>query len=366
MKIVALLTDVFGAVGGIQTFNRSLAKALDEIAQDREWKVSLLVLNDRREGVEAHSYFNGYRTRYRPFGHDKRRFAFAAFRESLDADVVVVGHVNFTPLALGLPSLRGLKVLLVVYGVEVWRRLPLLQLLGVRRASRILSISGHTRTMMESHNRLDGARFDIVPPSLDPISDTEIKLRSREELALPLGHMILSVARLKADERYKGIDRVIEALPAVLEVVPDAFYVVVGDGTDRDRLERLARDMEVGDKVIFAGRVDDGLLASFYDGCDVFVLPSWGEGFGIVFLEAMYFSKACVGARAGAIPEVIAEGETGLLIDPKNTDSLADSIIRMLEDESLRRGMGDAGKERLEREFSFQAYRRRIETALLS
>ena len=95
---------------------------------------------------------------------------------------------------------------------------------------------------------------------------------------------MLAVTRLVSTEDYKRIDLVIKAMPAILRHVPDAFCVVVGHGGDRSRLERLAQETNVADRVIFTGFVADELLPSYYDACDLFVLPSLREGFGIVFL----------------------------------------------------------------------------------
>jgi len=365
MKILVLLTDLFDAVGGIQTFNRALVKALDEIAEERGWKMTVLVLNDRGGNTTANRYFNPERTQYLPFSRKKSSFVASTFRESLNASIIILGHVNFAPLAAGLRLLHPrLEMLLTVYGVDVWRKLSVLQLLGVKQINRILSISASTRNQMISRNGLHGKRFNILPCTLEPFYGSGIASRSREELSLPKGKMILSVSRLDASERHKRIDSVIEAMPEVLKKVPDAFYVVVGDGEDRQRLEEITRDAGVSDKVIFAGRVSDDLLPSYYQTCNAFVLPSLKEGFGIVFLEAMYYAKPCIGARAGGIPEVIEDGKTGFLTEPGDAKTLTDYFIRLLDNKTLRLAMGQAGKERLEREFSFERFRKRLEIVL--
>lgn len=365
MRVVVLLTDLFDATGGIQTFNRAFVKALDEIAKERGWKVTLLVLNDRGGNNIAHRYFDPDRTQYRPFGRRKSNFVASTLRESLNASIIILGHINFSPLATGLRLLNPrIEIFLAVYGIDVWRRLSVLQRLGVKQVNRILSISASTRDQMASRNGLSGKLFDILPCTLEPYYGNGSVSKSREELQLPKGKMILSVSRLDASERNKGIDKVIEAMPLVLKQVPDAFYAVVGDGKDRRRLEDTASEVGVQDKVIFAGRVTDKLLPAYYQAGDVFVLPSLNEGFGIVFLEAMYYAKPCIGARTGGIPEVIEDGKTGFLVEPGDTQALADNLIRFLKDDNLRHAMGEAGKDRLEGEFSFERFRGRLETVL--
>lgn len=361
MRFLVLLTDLFDAVGGIQTFNRALVKALDEIAGNNGDKMSVLVLNDGGISELARAYTTPQRTEYRGFAGNRRRFVLAALRASREADVILFGHVHFTPMAF---AMNNVPKLLVVHGVDVWRRLFAFQRWGVGRIQHVLSVSRFTRDKMIKYNDVSSDCFSILPNTLDPCYKNRKILKSREELGLPQGPMILSVSRLAAFEHYKRIDAVIEAMPAVLQKVPEACYVLVGDGADRARLEQIAKRARVAHRVFFIGRVSDDRLPLYYQACDLFVLPSLKEGFGIVFLEAMYYAKPCIGARSGGIPEVIEEGKTGLLVEPDNAESLTGAMVRLLTHDSLRQAMGKAGQQRLEREFSFEMFRQRLEKVL--
>jgi glycosyltransferase involved in cell wall biosynthesis len=165
---------------------------------------------------------------------------------------------------------------------------------------------------------------------------------------------------LSPDDSYKNLDYVIRAMPDVQRRVPDAHLVIVGHGSDRRRLEAVARDAGAADIVHFAGFVAAERLPSFYQHCDVFVLPSVGEGFGIVFLEAMFFAKPCLGARATAVPEVIEHGVSGWLCDPTELDRLHAPIADLLLDSELSTRLGAAGQRRLVEHFSFDAFRARV------
>jgi len=361
MNILVLLTDLFDKVGGIPTFNRALVKALDGIATERDWKVTILVLNDSGTSNLVNSYTTPSRTCYKGFAGSKSNFILSGLQASQDANLVLIGHVHITPIALAM--MRSTKML-VVHGIDVWKRLSVLERLEVSRIDQILSVSSFTREQMVKHNRIAWDRFSIFPNTLDPFYGNHRTPRSRQELGLPPGRLILSVSRLDESERYKGIDTIIEALPLVLEELPDAFYVVVGDGADRLRLADKAENNGVRERVFFAGRVPDDLLPYYYQACDVFTLPSIKEGFGIVFLEAMYYAKPCIGVRAGGTPEVIKDGITGILTEPGNIKALADTLVRLLSNEKLRLTMGQAGKTRLEHEFSFGVFRQRLEGIL--
>ncbi len=164
-------------------------------------------------------------------------------------------------------------------------------------------------------------------------------------------------------ERRKGIDTLLEIIPALCRQFPSLRFTLAG--SDREPLppshrrrtdlflSRFAAD-PILPRVTFAGPVTDEELAQLYRRCDIFVAPSLYESFGIVFLEAMRASKPAVGCRAGGMPEVIAEGETGLLAEPGDAASLHSALATLIADPILRRKMGQAGRARFERHFSLE------------
>ena len=365
MHILLLLTDLFDKVGGIQTFNRSLVKALSDISEHRDWKITLLVLNDKENNTSGNLYINQSKVKYLSFNGSKFRFVISAFLNAFHSSILIIGHINYSFLA-GILKLFFIqtKIYLTVFGIDAARKLSCFQRFSLRHITKILSISEYTKNQILLFNTVEKSKFCIIPCTLEPFFDGGSSYSNRDSLSLPSGKMLLTVSRLDAHEKYKNIDLVIEAMPEVLKRVPDAFYVIVGDGSDKKRLEKLVVDLNLTGKIIFARKVSDELLASYYKLCDLFVLPSTQEGFGIVFLEAMYFAKPCIGANAGAIPEVVRDGKTGLLVDLNNKRKLADSTISLLLNTSLSESMGKAGKIELENKFSFEIFKQRIEATL--
>src|SRR5574341_502346 len=133
MKILVLLTDLFDTLGGIQSFNRCLVKALVDIAEQRQWGGIVLALNDRGSSNLVATYLKDTRWEYRAFGSARFRFVLASLRASLTADVVLCGHVHLSPLAWGMKVLRrGTQICLVVHGIEVWKRLTAFQRKAVK------------------------------------------------------------------------------------------------------------------------------------------------------------------------------------------------------------------------------------------
>jgi glycosyltransferase involved in cell wall biosynthesis len=296
------------------------------------------------------------------FSGSKRRFAISASLAARRARLTIVGHSHFLPL---MPFLGGTRKLLIVHGIEAWQKLSCLHRAGLGNISTFLSVSDFTARTMALTNGLDEDKFVRFPNTLDPFYAANCTGDpKRASLGLPAGRMVLTVSRLDSSEGYKNIDLVIRAMPEVIRQVPEAFCVIVGDGTDRSRLEGIARQHGIAEHVYFTGRVSDTDLSAYYQTSDLFVLPSTMEGFGIVFLEAMYYGKPCIGAQAGGVPEVIEDGHTGLLVGTDTPEPLAQSIIRVFSDNKLCCEFGRHGHQRLQQEFSREAFRSRLEAVL--
>jgi len=205
-------------------------------------------------------------------------------------------------------------------------------------------------------------RIAWLPDALDPVL-----IRAYQRMT-PVPHpsdndrvILLTVSRLSKADCYKGVDTVLEALPRVLDMSRQRVeYWIVGDGDDLPRQRQLARDQGVSEQVHFIGQVATEELVRCYAVCDVFVMPSKNEGFGIVFLEAMYFGKPVIASTEGASPEVVRHGETGLLVPYGDVNSLAGAMLALVENVPLRQQMGQAGRQRLLDQFTFDHFTYRL------
>lgn len=172
----------------------------------------------------------------------------------------------------------------------------------------------------------------------------------RREMGVPPdAFLILSVGRIVP---VKGHVHLIGALPEVLRRFPDAAVLIVGGGPLRRDLEARARSLGVADRVLLPGHRED--VAGVLEAADLFALPSLNEGLGLALVEAMAMGLATVASGVGGVPEVVVDGETGLLTPPRDAGALAKAILRLMEDEGLRRRMGEAGRERVCTHFSIE------------
>lgn len=139
--------------------------------------------------------------------------------------------------------------------------------------------------------------------------------------------VILTVGRMSAAERYKGHDRIIRCLEEVRIAVPQAVYLIVGTGDDQPRLESLSRWLGISEKVIFAGPVPVDQLVDHYALADVFAMPSTGEGFGIVFLEAAAAGLPVIGGDGDGSVDALADGAVGHIINTGDKTALVDALV---------------------------------------
>lgn len=178
--------------------------------------------------------------------------------------------------------------------------------------------------------------------------------RARLELNIPAGAPVLG--NIAFCERRKRQADLILAMPYVLRAHPETRLIIVGDGEERGRLAALAREMNLEDRVLFPGFRED--LENFYALFDVFLMVSEREGLCNSILEAYFFRRPVIAARAGGMPEIVEHGETGILIEPGRPDAIADAAVRLLGDPDLRRRMGGAGRVRVLERFNVDAMAR--------
>ena len=230
----------------------------------------------------------------------------------------------------------------VLVAISNWTRDLALAVLGD------LGLDGHGQRLRVIHPGTDPTHFR---PGADAVD-------LRERLGLPDRgtRWLVTVARL---QQHKGMDTVIAALPAILARAPDVRYAVAGTGPDRERLEKLANKLGLGDRVRFLGGVSDRELPALYNLASVYVGASRRaerlgvEGFGIALVEASACGRPVVAGNSGGIPDAVRDGETGFLVPPEEPAAFADAICRLLADPAAANRMGQNGRRAVETYFNW-------------
>ena len=275
---------------------------------------------------------------------------------------IVYSHLGLARAQAYVPSLLERPFAVFLHGVEAWGALAEADVRVLQQARLRLANSQFTASRVSDAHPSIG---EIVACPLALVEDGHSTVLATSADALPNeGPIVLVVGRMHAAEAYKGHDQLIEAWPAVIAQIPSANLVVVGDGSDRPRLEHKARLVAGGQRIHFLGFAPAALLDACYQQASVFALPSRGEGFGLVYLEAMAHALPCIGSRQDAARDVIVDGMTGHLVDQVDTAALSARIVQLLANERERQSMGEAGKRRLLTEFSEAAFGARLVAAL--
>jgi phosphatidylinositol alpha-1,6-mannosyltransferase len=236
------------------------------------------------------------------------------------------------PLAAAIAYLARCPLWIQVHGVEAWHELPPLYRRAIERADMITAVSRDTRRRLLSWADIDPARVKILPNTVDPRFSPGPKpgrLLARHDLDGK--KVLLTVSRLSAKERYKGHDRVLQALPQVLVSHPEAVYLIVGDGDDLSRLKTLAADLGIEKRVQFVGQIPAFDLCDYYRVADLLIMPSAAEGFGIVYLEALACGIAVITGNKDGSRDAIGDGVRGVAVDPEDVDEIARAIGRVFD-----------------------------------
>ena len=364
--IVGLFTEMLSA-GGVQRAGRHVAAVTATLASERGMTVRFLSLNDPqglhplRVGPSEFSV-SGY-------GRSKLQFVLAALRAAgRDPDLVIALHPHLAPIVWAMRT-RSWKFRSIVFahGIEVWQPLGWPRGAALRRADLLLGPSADTVQHLIFDQKIPAGKVQRLAWGLDP--EFEERIAAHIHADLPPGYpqnarVILTVGRWDPAERYKGADTLIEALPRLRQTSPDVFLVLVGGGEDRARLERLALDLGVSERTRFLQNLTQDELFACNANCEVFALPSRGEGFGLVFLEAMAHGKPVIAGAHGGALDVIEDGVTGLLVPYGDVARLCSALGSLLSDPVRARETGARGRDRLRSSFSFEQFQSRLRQIL--
>ena len=365
-RVVIGLFPELDAPGGIQRAGRHLAAVLTEFAANRGMDCRLLSLND---SPELHRMVLGGREFvFTGCQRSKGRFTVTALRAARrKAKLVVAGHPNLGPVAQAMRLVAPrIKSIVCTHGVEVWEPLGRLRQRALQKANLVLAPSKDTAEHVVAQQDVARERIRVLPWALDPQFEALLapNANSKPPGDFPNGRVILTVGRWVATERYKGMDTLITALPRLLTTWPELQLVLAGAGDDRGWLEDLVEKNGVERHVHFLSGLSYGELAACYSACEIFALPSRGEGFGLVYLEAMACGKPVIGGAHGGAPEIIQDGVTGYLVHHGDPIQLATAIQTLLADPVHGREMGARGKRTVEQEYRFAPFAKSLKKIL--
>lgn len=330
-RILMLLTDAYGGHGGIALVNRDLIEAISSdpavervVALPRVARLPLEgPLPDKVDfDISAVGSVGAY-----------LRAVMRAMRRG-PYDMVFCAHLNLLPLARVVATLLRVPMSLTIHGIDAWEpRQRAMTRWFARSADLVMSVSQVTLDRFRSWAPYPDEKCVVLPNAIH-LEKYAVGPKSREleeRYDVTGRRVVMTLGRLAGSERYKGFDRMLDALPRMIERVPDLVYIIAGDGGDRGRLEQKVHDLGLTEHVRFTGMVPEAEKPDHYRLADVYAMPSRGEGFGLVLLEAMACGIPAVASTRDGTREAMRDGLLGPIVDPLDTEALVDAVVASLD-----------------------------------
>ncbi len=330
-SVLFLTLKVFSATGGIEKVCRVAGKALNEIAEESDISVNIFSMYDKEEDFLL-KYFP--ESIFKGFGMRRLKFILSSIILGKSKDVVILSHINLLSVGFFIKMLSpGTKLILIAHGIEVWKTFSFIKRMMLRKCDLILPVSHFTKDTMIELNGFDEKNFTVFNNCLDPFlpepgnAEKDRILLDRYGLSTD-SSILMTLTRISDKEKYKGYDHVLHSVKKLKEACPSIRYLIVGkyDETEKKRIDEIIAQMDIKDYVIFAGFIPDDEIAAHFNLADVYVMPSKKEGFGIVFIEAMYYGVPVIAGNKDGSVDALAGGALGILVNPDNENEITEAI----------------------------------------
>ena len=360
-----LTLNIFSATGGIEKVCRIAGKALYEQSVQQQQRLRIWSMHDREGDAVDNPYFPT--ELYKCFGARKVGFVSRAIRQGARSRVVILSHINLLMIGWFIKKLSPrTQIILMSHGIEIWGRVSRAKAMMLSAVDEFWAVSQYTRQrIMESHG-MDGQKVKVLNNCLDPYLPLPKNISVPRGLAQRYGiapddKLLFTLSRLSSKEKYKGYDDVIDAL-SELKHLP-IKYLIGGkaDATELAQLQQRIQAAGLQQQVILAGYIPDAELAAHFAMSHCYIMPSSKEGFGIVFIEAMYYGVPVIGGNADGTTDALLQGKLGTLVPPGNIAAIREAILSVLS--SPQQHAPNA--QSLRQHFSYPVYKQKLQ-ALLS
>ena len=345
---------------------RIMGKALYESSVENDGMLHVASMYDRPADAVNNPYFpveifKGYRVK-------KMQFIKDMVMQGRRSDRVILSHINLLPLGWMIKKIApGTKVVLLAHGIEIWYRLPRWKQRMLRRCDGIVCVSQYTADTIAGMHRIDAGKCTVLNNCLDPFLPVpSVKRKDADVLRKyglgPTDKILFTLTRLSSKERYKGYDLVIRSVASLKKKYPGIKYLVAGkyDKAEKKFLDALIKTQDVKKEVVLVGFLPDKTLEEYFALADIYIMPSRKEGFGIVFIEAMYYGLSVIAGNADGSVDALACGQLGLLVDPGDTSQLTAAIESVL----TRPADYAPDHQMVVEHFSYENYKQKLTRAL--
>lgn len=343
-------------------------KAISESSNDVNCKFIALSLHDKENDTRYIESDN-----FKAFNSNKLGFILNVIRESLNSNIIILGHINLYPLGLLLKTF-GKNVILITHGIEVWHNFTFFKKILLLKSNMVFCVSDFTKNKILNNINIDSEKIRIVHNTIDPFFNTNVNKSIRRNIKTkysikPSTKVLLTVSRMRYWDREKGYERVLKIIPKLKSTFDDLKYFLIGpaDNDEILRISKLADDLNISSNFHILTDVSEKELPGFYDVADLFIMPSKKEGFGIAYLESLACGTPVLAGNKDGSLEPLMNGKLGFLTDPDDIDEITKKIINIFKNKEMK-NLTDPKylASAVYKEFGFDKFKSKIETALFN
>jgi glycosyltransferase involved in cell wall biosynthesis len=358
-RTLFLTLKVFAATGGIEKVCRVAGKALYEKAVSESGLFNLFAMYDKQSDADENRYFPS--ELFRGFTKRKIKFILHAVLHAKKYDVIILSHINLLLVGWLIKWIYPRKKLvLFAHGIEVWGDISRTKKNMLKRCDMLLAVSRYTGERLVQEHGIPTEKIEVLNNCLDPFlplgKEYVGSLRLRAKYGFQKEDIILfALTRISSKERYKGYDKVLQSLVALCQNYPTIKYLIAGshDEEEKKYLDTLTEQLGLAGKFKMAGFIPDEELVEHFLMSDMYVMPSMKEGFGIVFIEAMYYNLPVIAGNKDGSVDALLDGALGRLVDPMDIHQIAAAV----EANIIKPNEALPDRNLLLEHFSYEAYK---------
>jgi len=362
-KTLFLTLRTFSATGGIEKVCRILGKALYEDSIKNEGLVQIGSMYDKQQDAFNNTYFPT--ENFRGFGINKLNFIKEMVQAGAKSDVVILSHINLLLIGWLIKKIAPhTKIILLAHGIEIWYPLNEYKRKMLHYCDKILAVSHFTRNKVIEVHDLPKEKCLVLNNCLDPFLPLPSLHKKNEALLNKYGFsdtdkILMTLTRMSSKERYKGYDKVFEAIAILKIKYPHLKYLIAGSYDEREKefIDNLINKLGIQNRVVMPGYIEEEELEDHFALSDMYVMPSRKEGFGIVFIEAMYYGLPVIAGNIDGSADALLDGELGQLVDPGNVEKIATAIANVVENKNSF----IPDRNLLMQHFSYEAYKEKLD-----
>ncbi len=366
-NILFLTLKVFSATGGIEKVCKVIGKAIYSFSVEEKATIRVLSMYDQQEDADDNRYFTS--DIFKGFGKSKMKFIVEAIWMGRKKNHIVLSHINLLLVGRMIKLINpSAKIILIAHGIEVWGKLSWIQKMMLTSIDTFVSVSQFTSMKLQENQQIDPLKCKVINNCLDPFIPNISSVVNEDNIRMKYGFtndqkVMLTLTRISSKERYKGYDRVIEAMVNLIPRHPQLRYLLAGkyDSQEKQYLDQLIAHHGLKDFVVVPGFVSEEELDAHFSLADLYVMPSIKEGFGIVFIEAMHYGLPVIAGNMDGSVDALINGALGTLVNPLDTNEIEIAIDNILNDKNKYL----PNEELLMESFGYDEYKRRLEEALL-